>query len=186
SNTAITTSARPKSASRRKSPGCARHSSMSRRPRASYAPVSTFASVVGRLRQGPGSDARKHRRRAFLVERGGLRVSAWGRRADGGVNCRAMPYELAMRCDEPLERSLDLVEINVGNESIDAGVDARRLRPMQITVCRDQVRQHLQIRKPARVGFGRSVSADALVKVALRIEFLRLAQPGLCQGRMLP
>jgi outer membrane immunogenic protein len=59
SSTAITISAPPRSASRRKSPGCARHSSMSRRPRASCARVSTCASAVGRLRLRPGSDARQ-------------------------------------------------------------------------------------------------------------------------------
>src|SRR5262249_36488076 len=97
-----------------------------------------------------------------------------------------MPHQIGMRRDELLERRLDLVEINVGDESVDTGVDAGRLRPVQVAVRGDQVRQYLQIREPARVGVGRSVAANALVMVALRIEFLRLAQPYLRQGRMLP
>src|SRR6516164_7360262 len=74
-----------------------------------------------------------------------------------------MPNEIGMRRNELPEWSIDLVEINVGNESVDGGVDASRLRPMHVTIRRNKIRQHLQIRKSARVGSRRSVAADALV-----------------------
>ena len=41
--------------------------------------------------------------------------------------------------------------MDVGDEAVDAGVDAGRLPAVDISVRRDEVSQHLQIRKPARV-----------------------------------
>ena len=64
------------------------------------------------------------------------------------MNCGAMPYKIGMRRDELLEWGIDLVEINIGDESVDGSVDTGRLRPMQVPIRRDKVRQHLQIRGP--------------------------------------
>src|SRR5215813_6497313 len=121
-----------------------------------------------------------------LVEYGFFSPSALNFRTDGGVNCSAMPNEIGMRRNELSEWSIDLVEINIGDESVDGGVDASRLRPMHVAIRRNKIRQHLQIRKSARVGSRRSVAADALVIVTLRIKFFRLAQRRFRQDRMLP
>ncbi len=96
-----------------------------------------------------------------------------------------MPDEILMRRDELLEWGIDIVEMNIGNEAVNTGVDASRFRPMQVPSCRDEVSQHLQVRDAAIVGSGRSVTTDALVVIALRIEFLRLAQPRFRQACML-
>jgi hypothetical protein len=45
-----------------------------------------------------------------------------------------MPYKIGMRRDELLEWGIDLVEINIGDEAVDGGVDAGRLRPMQVLI----------------------------------------------------
>jgi hypothetical protein len=67
-----------------------------------------------------------------------------------------MPDEIGMRRDELLEWGIDIVEMNIGNEAVNlnTGVDAGRLQPMQVSSCRDQVSQHLQIRDAALVGVG--------------------------------
>ena len=97
-----------------------------------------------------------------------------------------MPDEILMRRNELLEWGIDIVEMNIGNKTVNTGVDAGRLRPMQVASCRDEVSQHLQIRDAAIVSSSGSVTADALVVIALRIEFLRLAQPRVRQACMLP
>ena len=96
-----------------------------------------------------------------------------------------MPDEIGVRRDELPERGIDRVKMNVGDEAVDGGVAAGRLRPVQVAARRDEVRQHPQVRKPACVGGGRGEAADALVVVALGIEFPRLAQPRFRQARML-
>src|SRR5215510_9928479 len=76
-----------------------------------------------------------------LVEYGFFSPSALNFRTDGGVNCSAMPNEIGMRRNELPEWSIDLVEINIGDESVDGGVDASRLRPMHVTIRRNKIRQ---------------------------------------------
>src|ERR1700678_2737827 len=88
-----------------------------------------------------------------------------------------MPDEIGVRRDELLERGIDLVEMNIGDEAVDSSIDAGRFRPMQVVVRRDEVRQHLQIREPARIGSGRSVAADALEIVARELNSCALRRP---------
>ena len=45
-----------------------------------------------------------------------------------------MAHEIGVRRDELLERRVDGVEMDVGDEAVDGGVDAGRLRPVQIAV----------------------------------------------------
>jgi hypothetical protein len=99
-----------------------------------------------------------------------------GSRPDSRVDRGAMADEVGVRGDKLLERRIDRVEINIGDEAVDAGVDAGRLGSMQVAVRGHEVRQNPQIREPARVGGRRSKAADTLVMIALRIEFLRLVQ----------
>ena len=74
-----------------------------------------------------------------------------------------MPDEIGVRRDELPERGIDRVEKNIGDEAVDGGIAPGRLRPVQVAARRDEVRQHPQVREPARVGGGRSEAADALV-----------------------
>src|SRR5262245_9498037 len=69
--------------------------------------------------------------------------SCWRCSTDCGVDCSAVPDNIGMRRDELLERRVDLVEVDIGDEAVDSGIDAGRLRPVQIAVGRYQVRQHL-------------------------------------------
>ena len=54
----------------------------------------------------------------------------------------AVTHDIFVRYDELPERSLDLVEIDVGDESIDAGVDAGRLAAMHIAARRSHLLEH--------------------------------------------
>ena len=96
-----------------------------------------------------------------------------------------MADEIVLRGDEPLERRFDRGEVDISDKAIDAGVDAGRLRPVQIVAPCNKIRQHRQVGKAARVDGSRSETADALIIVALAIEFLCLAQALLGQARML-
>src|SRR5271170_6537447 len=109
-----------------------------------------------------------------------------GSRSDSRVDRGAMADEVGVRDDKLLERRIDRVEINIGDEAVDAGVDAGRLGSMQVTVRGHEVRQNPQIREPASVGSRRSKATDTLVMIALRIEFLRLEQALFRESRMLP
>ena len=72
-----------------------------------------------------------------------------------------------------LQRSFDLVEIDVGNETVDAGINTGRLLPMNIAFRRNKIGKYPEVRKPARVGGLGSIAADALEIVALEIELRR-------------
>ena len=93
--------------------------------------------------------------------------------------------EIAVRDDELLQRRLDVVEQNIGDEAVDAGVDAGRRRPVHITFRGNEMRQHRQVGEAARVsGLGR-VAADALEVIALKIELTRLEEASFSQAWML-
>ena len=57
----------------------------------------------------------------------------------------AVVHEIGMRGDELLERRIDVVKMDIGDEAIDAGVDACRRLAVQVAACGLQVGQHLQI-----------------------------------------
>jgi hypothetical protein len=80
-----------------------------------------------------------------------------------------------MRHNELLERGVDIVEEDIGDETVDACIDAGRLLPMHIAVRGNDIGQHFQIGEPACVGGIGGIAADALEVIALEIEFLRLA-----------
>ena len=81
-----------------------------------------------------------------------------------------------MRRDEALERRVDCVKMNIGDEAVDAGVDAGRRRPVHVAVCRYEPRQHGEIGEPARISSLGLVAADAGMIVALEIELLSFGQ----------
>src|SRR5215510_4765274 len=97
-----------------------------------------------------------------------------------------MLYEVRVRRDKLLEGGIDIVEMDVGDESIDAGVYAGGFPPMHVAALRHQTRQHLQIREPSLVHRVRLVAADALKVIPLQIELSRLSQAVFRQARMLP
>src|SRR5215475_16195777 len=96
-----------------------------------------------------------------------------------------MLYKVRVRRDKLLEGGVDIVEMDVGDESIDAGVYAGGLRPMHVAALWHEMRQHLQIRDPSLVRRVRLVAADALKVIPLQIELSRLSQAVFRQARML-
>ena len=63
-----------------------------------------------------------------------LRIGCASRRpADGVMNGVAVPHDIIVSGYELLERCIDVVEIDVGDETIDAGIDAGGFLAMQIT-----------------------------------------------------
>src|SRR5271169_3107464 len=59
-------------------------------------------------------------------------------RAHRFVDRVAMADQIAMRRDELLERRVDVVEINVGDEAVDACINAGRLRAKHESLLADQ------------------------------------------------
>src|ERR1700726_4832890 len=104
---------------------------------------------------------------------------------DDLMNGAAMPHDIVMRDDELPERRIDVVEIDVGNEAVDAGIDAGRALAMHIALLRDQSGERREIGEPARHGGVGIVAADALIVIALEVERLRLRQPLFRQAGML-
>src|SRR5690242_11914400 len=88
----------------------------------------------------------------------------------------AMAHEVGMGCHERLERRRDRKEVDVGDEAVDAGIDAGRLRTMNIAVRGHKTGQHLKVNKSARISLVGRVAADALVVIALRV-----VRPGLVE-----
>src|SRR5262252_1584720 len=96
-----------------------------------------------------------------------------------------MLYKVGVRRDKLLQRGVDIVEMDIANESIDTGVYAGGFRPMHVAALRHKMRQHLQIREPSLVRRVRLVAADALKVIPLQIELSRLSQAIFRQARML-
>src|SRR5712691_1836989 len=92
--------------------------------------------------------------------------------AHGGVDGVAMAHEIGVGGDELLERRIDVVAMDIGDEAVDAGVDAGGLLAVQVAARGREVRQHLQIRDAAPVGGVGSVAPNPLEMVALEIELL--------------
>src|SRR6266704_2995963 len=81
----------------------------------------------------------------------------------------AMTHEIFVRRDEYPQRRVDLVEMNVGDKSIDRGIDAARFCAEHESLIGDEARQRLQVRKsPLEYGRG-LVTPDALVAVSFEI-----------------
>src|SRR6516225_6672245 len=106
-------------------------------------------------------------------------------RHHGSMDGAAVLDNSGMRHHELPKRGVNREEVDIGDESINAGIDAGWLRSVHIAARRDEIGQHLQIRQAARVGGVRAVAADALEMVALKIEFPRLLQACLRQARMM-
>src|SRR5260370_12500320 len=101
------------------------------------------------------------------------------------MNGTAVPHDVAVRGHELLERGIDVVEIDIGEEAVDAGVDAGRALAMDIALCRYQRGNRAEVGEPARHRRIGIVAADALVVIALSIEGLRLGEAFFGEPRML-
>src|SRR5258708_23131577 len=108
------------------------------------------------------------------------------RPADRLMNRAAMQDDILVGDDELLQRRIDIVEIDVGDEAVDGGIDAGRLPAMDITLRGDQRGEGAEIGKAARHGGIGIEAADALVVVALMVERLGLGEAVLGQVPMLP
>ena len=74
--------------------------------------------------------------------------------------------------------------MNIGDEAINAGIDANGFRPVHVTCCRHHIGQDPKIGEAARVGTIRCIATNALKVIALKIELLSLAQTGFGEARM--
>src|SRR4029079_424724 len=120
---------------------------------------------------------RTARRRLFLAGRG----RPHHRLVDG---C-AMALRLRLRSAELLERRVDVVKKDIGDEAVDAGIDAGRRTPVHIAIGRNEVGKHFEIGEAARGCRLRRKAADALEVIALEVEVARLEEPLLGEARML-
>src|SRR5271156_5189121 len=93
-------------------------------PKAAIVSVCDVSNLRGRARHG-------HRRLDLIS------LSHTDCRVDG----TAMSCQTVMRDHEFLQWRFDIVEIDVSDEAIDAGVDGRRSVPVHIALPGDQVRQ---------------------------------------------
>jgi hypothetical protein len=87
------------------------------------------------------------------------------------TSCMARQWRTTFPCDT----TNYIVEEDIGDETVDACIDAGRLLPMYIAVRGNDIGQDLQIGEPSCVGGIGGIAADALEVIALEIEFLRLA-----------
>ena len=92
------------------------------------------------------------------------------------VQAQAIVDQARIGLHEGFERRVDVVEMDVREEAVGAGIDAVRGTAEQKSLVAEQVRHDLQVGLPARVRLVRLVAADALVVVALGVVVLGLLQ----------
>ena len=79
------------------------------------------------------------------------------------MNGAAVPHDITVSDHELLERRVDVVEIDIGGEAIDAGIGAGRFLAMHITPRGDEIGKCPEIGEPTRHRTIGMVAADALV-----------------------
>jgi len=87
-----------------------------------------------------------------------------------------MAHEIGMRLIKPLAGP-NRKKVDVGDKTVDAGIDAGRAHAVQIAVLGIRSASTRQIRNAARIGLVRHIAADALKMIALRVVFPRLSRP---------
>src|SRR5262249_23185969 len=78
-------------------------------------------------------------------------------------------HEVGRGADLAHERRFDLEEINIGDEAIDAGIDAAGRVAEKLSVRRQEARQHLQILDASFVDLIALISANSLIEISLMI-----------------
>jgi hypothetical protein len=106
---------------------------------------------------------------SFATAGSAIRLSAHHRFVDS----HAVAHKVLPRRNELLERRLDIVEVDVGDEPVNAGVDAGRVGSVYISVSGNEIGEYPQISEAADISGLWCISADALEMVALKIEFAR-------------
>src|SRR5438046_1386138 len=99
-----------------------------------------------------------------------------GSSLQSGVNRLAVQNDVRLGNEKLSQGRVDLIEVNIGGESIDPGIDAARVRTEQISARRKQVRQNPQVGDTPRVGSIGLIASDALEVVALEVVFPRRLQ----------
>src|SRR5262245_8583863 len=84
----------------------------------------------------------------------------------------AVSNDVGLACEESLQRRVDVVEMDVGGEAVDARIRAAGLGPEQVPPRRQQIRQDMQVGDAAGVGGIGLEAADALIVVALGVVVL--------------
>ena len=110
---------------------------------------------------------------SFATAGSAIRLSAHHRFVDS----HAVAHKVLPRRNELLQRRLDIVEVDVGDEPVNAGVDAGRRGSVYISVSGNEIGEHPQVGQASRIGRLRRIAADALEMIALKVEFARLVQP---------
>src|ERR1700736_4720048 len=96
----------------------------------------------------------------------------WRRPAsERGVDRVAMCDQALLRHETFLERRVDVVEMDVGDESIHCRIDAAGLGSEHVSAAGKEIRKRIEIGDATGVGVSRFVASDALKVVALDIEF---------------
>ena len=91
-------------------------------------------SAIAAVETGPGRN-RKTYRAELEIKKAPQRAFAliWSRlRRYGVVDSTTVAHEVFMSHDELSQRSIDFVEIDVGDETVDAGIDGGGILPMDI------------------------------------------------------
>lgn len=92
------------------------------------------------------------------------------------MNLPAVPHEILLRLDKLLQRCLDRIEQDIGDETIDSGIGAAGPGATQVAALWHPTGQHLEIGEAARIGGIRREAAEALVVIAPEIELARLQE----------
>ena len=80
-----------------------------------------------------------------------------------------MTHHVFRRYNELPKRGLNIIEEDIGDETVDACIDAGRLLPMHIAGRGNDIGQHLQIGEPSCVSGIGGIATDALKVIALRL-----------------
>ncbi len=87
-----------------------------------------------------------------------------------------MTNEIRLRHNELPERRIYVIEEDVGDETIDAGVDTASLCAEYEFLVAEQMCDHLQIRDTPRVGIHGLEATDPLVVISLEVVLLRASR----------
>src|SRR5206468_1405387 len=87
-----------------------------------------------------------------------------------------MRNDMRLRQNEFLQRSVDVIEINIGNKSVYPGIDTARFLAKQIPAFGKQLCKHSEVGKTPFISFLGLIATDTLIMIALEVEFARLLE----------
>src|SRR5277367_78415 len=92
------------------------------------------------------------------------------------VDRHAMAHEVLPRGNEVLQRRVNVKKLDVRDEAVDAGVDARRGCTVHVSVGWYDVGEEAEIGEAPRISSVRLIPADPLKMITLKIEFARFSE----------